>query len=97
MPRIPTLYDDGDDELFSDEELLEEAELARIERRDHDTSAQHRALMENGAAKQWKAMTEAASFKGLPKVAKERLTARKPTPNPAPKPAPGRAKTVRGK
>jgi hypothetical protein len=91
MPRIGNQYED-DDELFSDEELLEDAELARIERRDHDTSAQHRALMENGAAKQWKAMTEAPSFKGVPKVAKERLAARKP----APKPAPTRVKKRRG-
>ena len=93
MPRIPNQYDDADEELFSDEELLEDAELARIERRDHDISAQHRALMENGAAKQWKAMTEAPSFKGIPKVAKARLA----TPKPAPKPTPKRAKKGRGR
>lgn len=93
MPRIPSQFDDDNDDLFSDEELLEEAELARIERRDHDTSAQHRALMDNGAAKQWKAMTEAPSFKGIPKAAKERLAPRKP----APKPVPARAKKSRSK
>ena len=84
MPRIPNQFDD-EDELFSDEELLEDAELARIERRDRDISAPDRALMNNGAAKQWKAMTEAPSYKGIPKVAKERLAPPKAAPRPAPK------------
>jgi hypothetical protein len=84
MPRIPNQFDD-EDELFSDEELLEDAELARIERRDHDIAAPDRALMNNGAAKQWKAMTEAPSYKGIPKVAKERLAPPKAAPRPAPK------------
>ena len=65
MPRIPFEQDELDDET-----TVSAAEQARIARRDHDATAAGRALMQTGAAKQLKAMTEARSYKGIPKVAK---------------------------
>ena len=67
MPRIPF-----DSDALDDEQLVPSAEQARIARRDHDASAASRALMQTGAAKQLKAMTEARSYRGIPKVAKQR-------------------------
>lgn len=66
MPRV-----NFDDEL--DDEQPSAAEQARMARRDHDAAASSRALMQTGAAKQLKAMTEARSYKGIPKVAKSRI------------------------
>lgn len=66
MPRIP-LEDELDD--------LSPAEQARMGRRDHDATANARALMTTGAAKQLKAMTEAKSYRGIPKVAKAQIRA----------------------
>ena len=66
MPRMT--YDE--DDLFTEEELLDPDELARMERRERDYRASERSLMSNGAAKVFKAITEAPSYKGVPKVAK---------------------------
>jgi hypothetical protein len=61
-------YDE--DDLFTEEELLDPDELARMERRERDYRASERSLMNNGAAKVFKAITEAPSYKGVPKAAK---------------------------